>query len=199
MITFDNIRFLNQPTKTGRQLVCVDITVNSVLYTDWIVYTPFINGDDLNSYFAQISKIVQQDIEYKETIWATSPHTETIEDELGNTITVDIPKTRIVSATIPDYIEVLSDVQYTQDQLDHILGKLPNNYWHYTQYAKRIIAPISLIMDDVGVKMYNWFQINKFPILKFGNSVHLYCNVILPEHQTIVDSLQGVIVIEDRP
>lgn len=199
MATFNNVRFLNIPTKTNRQIVAVDITFNGQTY-DWAIYTPLLNGVDLNNYFTLVTNIIQSDIENKEQVWANYPRTETINDGMGGTITVDIPKDRIVHPTMPDYIEALADTGYNdQEKLDAILNELPNNYWHYTQYAKRIIAPVDLIMDDIGVKMYNWFQINHFPVLKFGDNVELYCNTILPQHQAIVDSLQGVIVIEDRP
>jgi len=72
--------------------------------------------------------------------------------------------------------------------------------WSYPQFEKRIVAPIELIMDDIGIKMYGWFQINNLPV-KIVNetTVHLYCNVILPEHQAVVDGLGDTITIEDRP
>jgi len=71
--------------------------------------------------------------------------------------------------------------------------------WQHPQFAKRIIAPIQLIMEDIGIKMYGWFQINSFPIENKGSVLHLYCNTILPEHQSAIDYFQGLITIEDRP
>lgn len=72
--------------------------------------------------------------------------------------------------------------------------------WSYPRFEKRIVAPVELIMDDIGIKMYGWFQVNNLPIRTVNETtVHLYCNVILPEHQDIVDALGGVITIEDRP
>ncbi len=72
--------------------------------------------------------------------------------------------------------------------------------WRYPQWAKRIVAPIELILDDVGIKMYGWFQLNSFPVEKVGeDTVHLYCNVILPQHQAIVDELGEVVTVEDKP
>jgi hypothetical protein len=71
--------------------------------------------------------------------------------------------------------------------------------WHHPDWCKRIIAPATLVMDDVGVKMLGWWQIMGFPIEREGDFVYLYCNQILPQHQTVVDQLQGVITIEDRP
>lgn len=74
----------------------------------------------------------------------------------------------------------------------------PNeNGWAYPSFSKRIVAPIQLIMDDIGIKMYGWFNLNELPVMKVSESVvHLYCNIILPEHQAIIDNLHGVISIE---
>lgn len=74
-----------------------------------------------------------------------------------------------------------------------------NDSWDFQEYAKRIVAPKDLILDDIGIKMYGWFQLNGFPIVTKSTNVYLYCNTILPQHQAIVDQLQGVITIEDRP
>ena len=72
--------------------------------------------------------------------------------------------------------------------------------WKHHEWAKRIVAPIELILDDVGIKMYGWFQLNGFPVEKVDDTtVHLYCNVILPQHQTIVDELGESVTVEDRP
>jgi hypothetical protein len=200
MITFGNVEFQIRETKTNRQLVNVDITYNSNLYK-WVIYAPPVNGDALLSYFSLISNIVEADIERKENIWANSPKTErTIDSFSGEEITLDIPKETIVHPTIPDYIEALAETGYNDmGKLNSILSELGENYWQYPQYTKRIIAPVDLIMDDYGIKMYGWFTINNFPVLKFNESVHLYCNVILPEHQAIVDGFGGLLTIEDKP
>jgi hypothetical protein len=71
--------------------------------------------------------------------------------------------------------------------------------WAEPEYAKRIIAPMQLVMDDVGSKMYNWFSINDFPIVRKEPLVHVYCNTILAEHQSVIDAFAGMITIEDRP
>lgn len=71
--------------------------------------------------------------------------------------------------------------------------------WNYPEYAKRIIAPTDLIMADIGIKMYGWFQVNGLPTVTKNSNVYLYCNTILPEHQQLVDDLQGTITVEDRP
>jgi len=71
--------------------------------------------------------------------------------------------------------------------------------WDSPSHLLRIVAPIQLIMDDIGIKIYGWFQLNKLPIVNKITTVRLYCNSILPEHQTVVDQLQGVIVVQNRP
>jgi len=71
--------------------------------------------------------------------------------------------------------------------------------WKHSQYLKRIIAPKGLLFDDIGIQMYGWFQLNNLPVELIDNNIYLWCNEILPEHQAIVDNLQGVIVIQDRP
>ena len=84
----------------------------------------------------------------------------------------------------------------TQAEIDHEAAIAE---WPHPEWAKRIVAPIELIMDDVGIKMYGWFQLNGFPVEKIDNYVHLYCNVTLPEHQAIIDELGEMITVEDRP
>ncbi len=69
--------------------------------------------------------------------------------------------------------------------------------WKYPEYVKRIIAPVSMIMEDVGIKMFGWFQLNNLPVVVLNSTVYLYCNTILPEHSDIISSLQGLITIED--
>jgi hypothetical protein len=86
-----------------------------------------------------------------------------------------------------------------KDRIDSGFEPVENG-WVYPNYEKRIVAPIELIMDDIGIKMYGWFQINELPVHRASDThVHLYCNVILPEHQAVVDSLGGVITIDDKP
>jgi len=71
--------------------------------------------------------------------------------------------------------------------------------WKYPKYLKRIIAPKELVMEDMGIKMLGWFIINDFPVYKEENMVHLYCNIILEEHNIIIENLEGVITVEDKP
>lgn len=76
---------------------------------------------------------------------------------------------------------------------------LSNDSWDFQDYSKRIVAPKDLIMADIGVKMYGWFQLNAFPIVTKNSNVYLYCNKILPQHQSIVEQLEGMITVQDRP
>ena len=194
----NDVRFLNQPTKTNRQLVAIDITYNSIDY-NWIIYAPLVSGDAMNEYITLVTNIIKADIDAKESVWSTYPKTEEITDPLtGETQTVDIPKERIVHPTIPDYVEALADNRSPED-LAAILNELGNDYWQYPSYAKRIIAPQDLIFDDNGIKMYGWFNIQGFPIMKIGTQLHLYCNTILPQHQAIVNGYGGLLTIQDRP
>ena len=58
---------------------------------------------------------------------------------------------------------------------------------------------MELIMEDIGIKMYGWFKINNLPIYTKNNLIYLYCNVILEQHQLIIDQLSGIITIEEKP
>lgn len=71
--------------------------------------------------------------------------------------------------------------------------------WVHPEYKLRIVAPVELIMQDIGIKMYGWFQLNNLPVEKVNGGVHLYCNEILTSHQSIIDGLEGVITIEEYP
>jgi hypothetical protein len=71
--------------------------------------------------------------------------------------------------------------------------------WDFNNFSKRIVAPSNLVMEDVGIKMLGWFQLNNLPVVTKNNEVFLYCNVILPQHQQIIDDLSGLIRIEDKP
>ena len=94
---------------------------------------------------------------------------------------------------------------YTQEWTVHDIPQSEINYnnalqdWPYPLWRKRIVAPIELGMDEIGSRMYVWFQLNRFPINTVGTNVHLYCNVILPQHQEIIDALAETISVEERP
>ncbi len=72
--------------------------------------------------------------------------------------------------------------------------------WKYPQWAKRIVAPVSLATDDIGIKMFVWFTLNGFPVEKANETTaHLYCNIILPDHQNMIDSLEELVFVENIP
>ena len=64
-------------------------------------------------------------------------------------------------------------------------------------YNLRIVAPKMLALTHPQI--YIWFQINDLPIEKVGDMVHLYCNEIMDEHQSIIDDNSELITVEPRP
>lgn len=71
--------------------------------------------------------------------------------------------------------------------------------WLYARYPKRIIAPNTLVFDNSGSKLFNWFKLINLPIVRIGDFSYIYCNEIRPEHQDFVLSFGSLITIEDRP
>jgi hypothetical protein len=69
--------------------------------------------------------------------------------------------------------------------------------WHYSNFSKRIVAPLELANQYPQIKV--WFDLRNLPIEVVGETAYLYCNEIDPLHQSLVDSLQGIVTIEDRP
>jgi hypothetical protein len=156
MITFDNIRFYNQPTKTNRQLVGVDINLNNIIY-DWKVYVPA--GVDLGQYLQDNSSVYEADILRKEEIWVTYPKTETIIDPItGEPITIDIPKERVVHPDIPDYLEnQISDAYNLIETLKRLISKLSDPIINDENITQQDI-------DDLAI-VYPYYEINKSYII----------------------------------
>ena len=197
-MTVNDVRFLNQPTKTNRQLVAVDITYNGNDY-NWVIYSPIVSGEAMNDYITVITNIIKSDIDKKEADWVNYPKTEEITDPFtGETKTVDIPKETVVHPTIPDYVEGLAEQKSAED-LAIIVNELGSNYWQYPKYAKRIIAPQELMFDTNGVKMFAWLNFNSFPVIRIDNKIHVYYNVIDPAHQPLVDAWGPLLIFNDRP
>jgi hypothetical protein len=69
--------------------------------------------------------------------------------------------------------------------------------WHHPSFQKRIVAPVQLVMQYPAIE--TWFRINDLPIVRIEGTLYCYCNLILPEHQALVNSLQGIVSIEDKP
>jgi hypothetical protein len=125
----------------------------------------------------------------------TKPNMASTKGEIFEKVNSDPPEILPTQKRIESW-EVVGE-QYVQSW--EVVDKTPLELWHFPEYLKRIIAPATLVMDDIGVKMLGWWQIMGFPIEREGDFVYLYCNQILSQHQTVVDQLQGVITIEDRP
>lgn len=66
--------------------------------------------------------------------------------------------------------------------------------WHHPEYAIRIVAPVTLVFSYP--QFYIWFMVNNLPIEKSDNTLYLYCNEILPEHQVFVEQLMDIITVE---
>ena len=70
--------------------------------------------------------------------------------------------------------------------------------WHH-DYEIRITAPTALMDVETGVLIH--FVKNNLPVVVEGDTTHLYCNEILPEHQPLISSFseQGVVVEYTKP
>lgn len=96
--------------------------------------------------------------------------------------------------TIKDEINTYFDFV---DQEQAIYKAFQNLGWHQPPFVKRIIAPVQLIMQYPAIEA--WFRINNLPIVRVETTLYCYCNVILSEHQQLVDQLSQIVSIEDRP
>ncbi len=75
------------------------------------------------------------------------------------------------------------------------IDTLISNGWHHPQFAKRIVAPVQLVMQYPAVE--TWFRINDLPIIRVEGTLYCYCNLILAAHQQLVIATQGIVTIED--
>jgi len=83
------------------------------------------------------------------------------------------------------------------DKMEYDHGFTDDDTWHYDDFVKRIVSPVELLLDYPQFEV--WFRLNNMPIVNKSGTLYAYCNNILPEHQALVDSLGGVITIEDKP
>ena len=96
-----------------------------------------------------------------------------------------------------EYKQVWTVHEFSQEEIELREAQAD---WTHPEWAKRIVAPLELALDDTGAKIAIWFQLNGFPVEKVDDTtLHLYCNVILPQHQAIVDGFGEAVTIEDRP
>ena len=203
MIYFNNVGVDSNPHPSNRTVVYADITFDKPIpepvvipavmgeggmiitpesiapqpYQEiykWTIYVPAIKVG-LTEYLATIANRIEADILAKEALWLTVPHTRTIPSFMGQgEMTVDIDKSEVVRPNLPEEED-----------------------WEYPEYVKRIIAPMALIMDNNGIKMYGWFSLNKLPITTKDDKVRMYCNVILPQHQALIASFGNLISVEE--
>ena len=83
------------------------------------------------------------------------------------------------------------------DGTDWYMPEKPVNDWQHPDYEKRIIAPAG-IATTYPELLFDLTVIRKLPIEQVGDRVHIYCHTIAEEHQAMVDSLQGEIIIESQ-
>ena len=69
--------------------------------------------------------------------------------------------------------------------------------WHEPAFAMRIIAPDALLIQAPGIE--TWARYKGLPVIVENDSVYLYCDFILPVHQSLLAAYQEVISIEMRP
>lgn len=85
-----------------RALADLKVEHNGLTYL-WKRYVP-AGVNDLTQWLVDIDTSVRAEIDLREAEWsALEPKTRTIEDTVGESRTVDIPKEEIVCPTIPDY------------------------------------------------------------------------------------------------
>jgi hypothetical protein len=69
--------------------------------------------------------------------------------------------------------------------------------WHHPEFLMRIIAPDALLIQAPGIE--TWARYKGLPVIVENDSVYLYCDFILPVHQSLLSAYQEVISIEMRP
>lgn len=162
MITFSNTGISTIPTKSGRTLVYTDIVINSgssgtsgssgSIGNDetyhWAVYVPPLIDQTLGEYLEAHASEYEADILEKEAYWETIPHTEEITDPLtGVQVIVDIPKERIVCATVPDYIESASSVDSDIAAIKRLLQVLTTAVTASSTITAQQIKDLATIYD----------------------------------------------------
>ena len=124
----------------------------------------------------------------------TQPEFNPLLQNVSSDWVIDITnKTKTLVWTIFDKsAEELAQIA-EQQRIDTLIS----NGWHHPEFAKRINAPVQLVMQYPAVE--TWFRINDLPIVRVDAVLYCYCNLILPQHQQLVDATQGIVTIEDIP
>jgi len=89
----------------------------------------------------------------------------------------------------------VKEVEFTEEEISAMQAMPEKSDWLH-DYPLRIVAPKTLALDYP--QFYVWFMLNDLPLEKVGDSVQIYVNEIIPEHQVLIDSLNGVVTVEKR-
>jgi hypothetical protein len=119
-----------------RALAILKVTHKSKTY-DWSLYIP--PGADLSAYIASQESAIYADIDAKEAAWATAPKTREVDDPMtGETMTIDIDKSEVVKADVPDY--------YAKRRAEYpALGEQLDAMWKGSEAADAMQAKIAAI------------------------------------------------------
>lgn len=182
MITFQNTGISSELTKSGRTLIYTDIIRNGETY-HWAMYVPTLTDQTLSEYLTANASIYEQDIIRKEALWATVPHTEVITDMTGNSVTVNIPKSMVVCATIPDYEETISDPSFDLKAIKRLLIQLTSSLLASETLTQTQIDDLAVINDK--------YQVGKAYALNdvFNHEGKLY--KVVQSHTSQADWLPG--------
>lgn len=112
----------------------------------------------------------------------------------------------VIYETPPSYdpsLECLEEVQTITSEA-HVISYTKRNktayeLWHFKTYSKRIKGPLAMVMSDIGSKIVAWWVANDLKFATDFQYIYLYCNTILPDHQSLVTEYVGIITIEDIP
>ena len=119
---------------------------------------------------------------------------ETLETSIAKVIGIDsVKELRIIIYKLNNVL----DWKYYDPIDNKQLYIYSTDDWNYPEFILRIVAPIALLLQYPQFEV--WFRINNLPIVNTDGILHCYCNEILPEHQALVDSLHGIITIENKP
>lgn len=74
--------------------------------------------------------------------------------------------------------------------------------WPAREWNKRIVISLAALYSNASLKEFTteltlWWTLNGFRQEIRDGYAYFYCNLILPEHQAIVDAFSAVISIED--
>ena len=110
----------------------------------------------------------------------------------------------LVEPTYNSETHRLGDFKKVGDHYSYVVNKLTADElflkgWHHPEFSKRIIAPSALIDEYPNIAI--WMQLNNLPITLSDDTLtcYLYMNIVKPQHQALVDSLQGSLTIEELP